>query len=235
MKKHADVYIKKIEDHNDHEVWLVDGVLIRNELNDSFTEYGYHVRFPFIPQNEIWIEKDTNDDEWKYFLENVDFEMKGLAEGKKLEDVAEKADKAERRDRRQSPQMRKIIESHHERKEALEKIRKEKFDEYCNENITVWLINGEFVRTLYFSEYAYGGHDLVYDFVPQNEVWIEDVLEPKERKIILLHELHERSLMSGGKDYEHAHHGAIIVEAYYREHPEELHERLKEELAKNSS
>jgi hypothetical protein len=234
MKKNNHVYIKKIGDHGDHEVWLVDGVIIRNELNDSFTEYGYRARFAFIPSDEIWIEKDTNENEWKYFLENVDFEMKGLAEGKTLDEVAEKADKFEQKSRRSSPEMRKIIESHHERKEALEKIHKRKFDEYCNDHITVWLINGEFVRTLYFSEYAYGGHDLVYDFVPKNEIWIEDVLEEQERKIILLHELHERFLMSQGKNYLRAHHGAIIVEAYHRAHPEELDVRFREEIDKNN-
>ncbi len=234
MEKKNDFYLRKICDHNAFEVWLVDGAMIRRDISEDFVGQGYHTWCHYIPQNEIWIEKDTNEDEWKYFLENIDFEIKGLEEGVSLTEMGKRADSFEQKERRSDPEIQKIIESHHERKEALAKIHKKVLDEYCNDNLTVWLIDGEIVRALYRLEYACGGHDLVYDFIPKNEVWVEEVLDSHERKIILIHELHERVLMSQGKDYLHAHHGATIVESHYRHYPEGIDERLKEEVEKNN-
>jgi hypothetical protein len=235
MKKNNHIYIKKIGEHGDQEVWLVDGAMVRRDLNDDFVESGYHAWYGIIPQNEIWIEKDTNPEEWKYFLENIDAEQKGMAEGMTLEKAAKKADVVEEKDRRREARIQKILKSREERKEALEKIHKRKLLKYGNKNLEVWLVNGEIVRGIYGLEYGFGGHGFVYHFIPKNEVWIEEVLDPKERKIILLHELHERFLMSQeGKDYLSAHHGATIVEMHYRKNPEELDERLKEECDKNN-
>ena len=80
MEKKNDFYLRKICDHNAFEVWLVDGAMIRRDISEDFVGQGYHTWCHYIPQNEIWIEKDTNEDEWKYFLENIDFEIKGLEE-----------------------------------------------------------------------------------------------------------------------------------------------------------
>ncbi|MCX6738487.1 MAG: hypothetical protein NT098_00350 [Candidatus Parcubacteria bacterium] len=234
MKNNEQVYIKKIDDHEGFEVWLVDGSLVRRDLDENFTEYEHHARYKFIPANEIWIEKDTNEEEWKYFLENLDLERKYMEEGLSLEEAVEKANAREQKDRRLSPRIQKILDSHHTRKEALEKIRKEKIEEWCTPFLTVWRIDGSIVRALYMVDYADGGHDLVYDFVPKNEIWIEEVLDENERKFILLHEMHERYLMSQGKDYHHAHEGATIIEAHYRKNPEGLEERMQEELEKNN-
>lgn len=235
MKKHNHIYIKKICDHGVREVWLVDGEMVRRDLNDDFVESGYHAWYHMIPVNEIWIEKDTNEDEWKYFLENIDIEEKGVAEGKTLEESSKKADAAEEKDRRRKNRIQKILTSREERKSALLKIHKRKLEKYSNENLDVWLVDGEIVRGIYGLEYGFGGHGFVYHFVPKNEVWIEEVLDSHERKFILLHELHERILMAReGKDYLHAHHGATIVEMHYRKNPEELDERLIEEVGKNN-
>ncbi|MFA5830574.1 MAG: hypothetical protein WC878_01965 [Candidatus Paceibacterota bacterium] len=235
MKKHNHIYIKKICDHGAREVWLVDGGMVRRDLNDDFVESGYHAWHKMIPQNEIWIEKDTNEDEWKYFLENIDVEEKGVEEGMTLEESSKKADAVEEKDRRRKSRIQKILTSREERKEALLKIHKRKLEKYSNENLDVWLVDGEIVRGIYGLEYGFGGHGFVYHFVPKNEVWIEEVLDPHERKIILLHELHERFLMSQhGKEYLPAHEGATIVEMHYRKNPEGLDERLKEECDKNN-
>jgi len=234
MRNNEHVYIKKIGEHEGLELWLVDGSAVRRDLDENFTEYEHHARYKFIPANEIWIEKETNEDEWKYFLENIDLERKYMAEGLTLGEAVEKADKIEQRERRQSARIQKILDSHHQRKDALIKIHKQKLEKYSNDKVSVWLIDGEIVRALYMVEYSDGGHDLVYDFVPKNEVWIEEVLNPSDRKFIILHELHERFLMSQGKDYAHAHKGATIVEDHYRENPEGLDERIAEELAKNN-
>lgn len=233
MKKNQDVYIKNTGEHDGFSVWLVDGELVRKNIDENFVQYDHHARFRFIPSDEIWIDQETNATERSYFIENILREKKFMSEGMTLEEAVEKADKIEAHERREDPRIKTILKAHNTRKKALEKIRKEKLDEYSSDDIHVYLVYGEFVRDIYLVEYAEGGHDLVYSFIPRGEVWIEEVLHPSERKFIVLHELHERYLMSQGKDYPHAHKGATIIEDHFRENPEGLVERIREELEKN--
>ncbi len=230
-----DIRIKNIGEHDGLSVWLVDGERVRKDIDENFVQYDYHARFRFIPAGEVWIDQETNEDERKYFLENISRERRFMSEGMTLEEAVEKADALEKRERREDPRVKNILHAHHARKLALEKIRKEKLDEYSSDTIRVYLVYGEFVRDIYLVEYAEGGHDLVYSFIPKGEVWIEEVLHPSERKFIVLHELHERFLMSQGKDYPHAHKGATIIEDHFRENPEGLAARIQEELLKNNS
>lgn len=233
MKRNEDVYIKNIGERDGLSVWLVNGEKIRKDIDENFVQYDHHGRFPFIPSNEIWIDRETNEDERKYFLEHVSREREFMGQGMTLEEAVEKADKRETHERHESPRIKNILHAHHARKKALEKIRKEKLEEYSTDSLHVYLVYGEFVRDLYLVGYSEGGHDLVYSFIPRGEVWIEEVLHPSERKFIILHELHERYLMSEGKDYPNAHKGATIIEDHFRENPEGLEERIREELGKN--
>jgi len=234
MKKNEHIYIKKLEDHSGKEVWLVDGAAIRRDLDENFTKYEHHARLSFIPANEIWIEEDTNKDEWPFFLRHLDREVEYMKAGLTYDEAVKKADEEEQEKRYHLPRIQKILSERDARKAALEKIRKHPLPEYSTEKFTVWVVDGEIIRDLYMVGYADGGHDLVYSWVPKGEVWVEEVLPEKERKFIILHELHERGLMHGGKDYEHAHMGATIVEDRFREHPEEdIEARIREEMEKN--
>jgi hypothetical protein len=110
--------------------------------------------------------------------------------------------------------------------------------------IDVWLVNGESVRDKYYIDFTEGGHDLVYHFIPRREVWIDDDLSPKERKFVLLHELHERNLMSKalkkekhrvyGKElsniYAKAHHSSSEIEYFCRHHPKMLEKKILAEI-----
>jgi hypothetical protein len=64
--------------------------------------------------------------------------------------------------------------------------------------ISIWIVDGRLVRSVFDVDFTEGGHDYVYEFVPQNEVWIDNDLEESERPFVLLHELHERNLMAKG-------------------------------------
>jgi len=233
MRENEHLYIKKIGDEDGLEVWLVDGDQVRRDLNENFTEYEHHARWNFIPANEIWIEKETNESEWGFFLENVRRERTYMKNGLSLEEAVEKANALEQIERFHTGRIQKILSASDAKKAALTRIHKAKLSEYSTDKFTVWLIDGEVVRALYMVDYSDGGHDLVYDWVPKSEIWIEEVLSEEGRKFIILHELHERFLMYGGKDYRHAHEGATIIEARYRKNPEGLEERIKEEMEKN--
>jgi hypothetical protein len=69
----------------------------------------------------------------------------------------------------------------------------------------------------------------VYEFIPENEVWIDDDIEEEERAYVLLHELHERNRMANGWPYSKAHAESSELEYHCRHHPDELHGALAQE------
>ena len=78
--------------------------------------------------------------------------------------------------------------------------------------LLIWLIDGRLVRSIFDVDFTEGGHGLVYDFVPKNEIWIDDDLSAKERPFVILHELYERSRMARGLAYNQAHKKASRLE-----------------------
>ena len=95
--------------------------------------------------------------------------------------------------------------------------------------VQVWIVQGRLVRSVFDIDFTAGGHDYVYEFVPANEVWIDDDIAEEERGYVLLHELHERNRMSTGWSYDKAHAESSRLEYHCRHHPDELHEKLAAE------
>jgi len=80
---------------------------------------------------------------------------------------------------------------------------------------TVWLVDGPAVRDLIDIDYTQGGNPLVYGYVPQKEIWLEDKDSAPDLASTLLHELVEAYLMTpelGGLPYDTAHDLASGVE-----------------------
>ena len=103
---------------------------------------------------------------------------------------------------------------------------------YSSNKIKVWVVDGELVRDKYFIDFTEGGHEFVYKFVPKGEVWLDDDLSKRERKFILLHEVHERNLMSKGFKYPEAHHSSSVIEHYCRRRPWKIKKHLRREFEK---
>jgi len=227
------IYVKKINNVGDCAVWLVDGALIRKEVNENFVKCADSSQFGFVPKNEFWIDEDLDPKEYRYFIDRFIYEKGLLDSGENYVKADKKADEFERNERQNSAEVRRISKSNLNKKELLEKIKKEMIKKYSN-SIKLWLVDGNLVRSFFLLDYCEGGHGLVYPFIPKNEIWIEEALSSSERRFIILHELHERYLMSQGKSYKNAHIGATEVEDYYRENPkEDLEARIKEEMKKN--
>lgn len=95
--------------------------------------------------------------------------------------------------------------------------------------LSIWIVDGRLVRSVFDPDFSEGGHEYVYEFVPENELWIDNSLTAAERPYVLLHELHERKLMAQGQDYDTAHDVSSQLEHKLRARPEELHAALAEE------
>jgi hypothetical protein len=99
-------------------------------------------------------------------------------------------------------------------------------DKYSGRGLRVMVVSGQAVRDRCSVDFSLAGHDKVYDFIPSNEVWVEEGLSPHDKKVILVHELWERHLMAGGMAYEEAHERANRIEKSVRDSPEMVDEIL---------
>lgn len=224
---------KQIGKKNKYAIWLVDGASVRKDINENFVECGGNDQYNFIPKDQFWIDGDLDPKEYHYFIDRFMYETDQINSGKCYEEASKKGNIFERKERSNSPEYKKITKNHPDKKNLPDKAKKKIIEKYSGE-VKIWLVDGNLVRDLFLVDYCEGGHDKVYSFIPKNEIWIEQAISPAERKFIILHELHERHLMMGGKSYKNAHKGATEVEDFYRENPnEDLDLRIKEEMKKN--
>jgi hypothetical protein len=74
----------------------------------------------------------------------------------------------------------------------------------------------ESVNDQYSVDFKEGGHWLACNYIPKNEVWLNNEIEPTDRKYILARELFEIGQMSQGIDYDIAHAKASKYEQKLR-------------------
>ncbi len=229
----AKPYLKKLEGVGEFEVWEVDGMFVRNTINREFTNFGQHFRFPFIPKHQFWIDKENSPGELPYYVDHMLTEWHLMDQGENYDTAIEKADRRELRERKKSALMAKVRKElqTHEREIPKEVYLQRLTD---SESPQVWIVNGELVRDMYFIDFTEGGHHFVYDFVPYNEVWLDDDLLPAEREFVLVHELHERYLMFKGWDYNRAHNSSSYIEYRCRRRPKLLAEKITAEMINNT-
>jgi hypothetical protein len=223
-------YLKKLDKIGPITVWIVDGQQVRKSRDEEFTNFGQHYRFGFIPKNEFWIDREFGPGEQQFFIDHLLVEHRLMASGMSYNRALQRADVIERKERRKTELIKEIASL--SRPSVVESIHKLLLKKYSRQ-VKVWVVKGELVRGLFFIDFTEGGHDRVYHFVPENEVWLDDDLGPRERRYVLLHELHERYLMSQGWTYGRAHREASKVEYYCRSHPGDLEASLRREMRRN--
>jgi hypothetical protein len=220
-------YLKKIDERGNLQIWIVDGSYVRTHIDEEFTNFGQHYSFSYIPENELWIEQETKNDERRFFIDHLLVEHRLMSQGVSYNKALEEADKMERRERRRAGDVGRL--THRGKQLPDGKEVHQRLWKKLENGVSVWIINGRLVRSVFDIDFTEGGHDYVYEFVPENEVWIDDAIEEKERGYVLLHELHERNRMASGWSYNKAHAESSRVEYRCRHHPDELHEALAAE------
>jgi hypothetical protein len=220
-------YIKEIDLRGDVVIWAVDGAYVRGHIDEEFTNFGQHFRYKYIPENEFWIDLGTKSDEWKFFIDHLLVEHRLMAQGASYKTAIVAADKEERKERRRAGDVKKITDRGQKLPEGKD-VHVRLWKKLKN-GVSVWIVSGRLVRSVFDIDFTAGGHDYVYEFVPQNEVWIDDDIEEAERGYVLLHELHERNRMASGWDYDKSHAEASHLENRMRHRPDELHNALYNE------
>ena len=220
-------YLQKDATRGDYQVWIVDGAYIRGRLDEEFTNFGQHYRYPYIPEKEFWIDQEAGHDERAFFIEHLLVEHALMAKGASYGEALTQADRVERKERRRAGDVRKVTHQGQTLPDA--KVVHERLWKKLENGVSVWIVNGRLVRSAFDIDFTAGGHDHVYEFVPENEVWIDDAIEEQERGVVLLHELHERNRMAAGWPYSKAHFESSHLEFRCRHHPDELHDALSAE------
>jgi hypothetical protein len=220
-------YIRQLDERGDMKVWVVDGSYIRGHIDEEFTNFGQHYRFPFIPLNELWLDDATETDEQQFFIDHLLVENRLMAKGVSYEKAIVAGDQAERKERRRAGDVARL--THHGQKLPDGHDVHKRLWKRLENSVAVWIVSGRMVRSVFDIDFTEGGHDYVYEFVPEKEVWIDDdILEP-ERPYVLVHELHERNRMALGWPYSKAHAESSRVEYRCRHHPDDLHDALAAE------
>ncbi len=178
---------------------LVDGFKIRNTLDDDFgivetrSDRIAH-EFPrfWIPEGEVWVDHRYADE--KEFLA----EMNDFTFPTKEHTYEERRELAKTKfctlDKQTDVTVRSELLGH----------------------LTLRFVDGAMVRRCHDPEFILGGHDLVYDYIPAKEIWLDNKMDPKEVPYILEHEAVERRLMAEGKPYHIAHEYATITDKEMR-------------------
>jgi hypothetical protein len=213
-----------VDERGDLLIWIVDGTYVRSHIDEEFSNFGQHYRYAYIPINELWIDREAEHDERQFFIDHLLVEHRLMADGMPYEKALPKADQAERKERRRTGDI--SLMTHHGQALPDGKDVHEWLWKKLANGISVWIVNGRLVRSVFDIDFTEGGHDYVYEFVPKNEIWIDDAIFEIERGYVLLHELHERNHMAKGWSYSKAHTESSRLEFRCRHHPDELHGKL---------
>jgi len=205
----------KVLAHADYTVYAVNGLAVRNvaEPDEEFGNFATHDEFPnLIPRGEIWISEKLAASEGVFFIANA------------LTRLARRAAGATEKAYDEGLEIEQILRERvtgiafrngrpHER--VPEEIYLEEYITLPDPKgrVVVWRVNGKLVRSYYKTDYTEGGHGYVYDWVPKEEIWIEDGVDIREVPFIIAHEYLERRLMRDHEmEYDPAHEVASKVE-----------------------
>lgn len=224
MKDVSQYHRHLVDKYGELEVWEVDGENIRQHLDIEFPNFAMWPDFSYIPKNELWLDVEKNPDERQFFIDHMLAQWIVLRSGGTNDEALNKAYRVERSERRKAGDKSKVFDgSNHPHPET---VHVKKLGQTTT-GLDIWIINGRLVRSSFFIDFMDGGHHLIYPWIPANEVWIDDDLVKQEIPFVLLHELHERALMTKGFSYNKAHPEASKIELFCHHHQSKLSEELE--------
>jgi len=198
------MYKKYIGKIYDKEVYIVDGSELRKKkqfadfLDSAMHGTQWRQTLAGVPENEIWIADEIDDDEKKAEIAGFWKYLKLLNKGTDPESAYKLSRSSENRVREKyNTFTRDDIEI-----KTLATIK----------GITIKLVNGKAVRNLIHTDFVQGGHDKFYKYIPEKTIWIDNTLNKNEYVPVIMHEYVERFLMKSGHSYNVAHEIATKIE-----------------------
>jgi hypothetical protein len=205
-----------IATHDDYDFYAVNAYAVRDlaQPDEEFGSFATQDDFrDLIPRGEVWLDEHTIQKEGLFFIANALTQLKEQARG-----VPE--DKAYTEGIHIEQMLRERLNHRKFRggrpqKRVPEEVYVRRYATLPDKDgtVTVWVVDGNIVRSLYKTDYTEGGHGYVYPWVPRDEIWIEESLDRRELPYIVAHEYLEHRLMRDAKlDYDTAHEICSRVE-----------------------
>jgi hypothetical protein len=91
-------------------IWLVDGKMVRDELDIDYTEGGHGYVYNYIPKTEIWIDNDVVPEERPYILLHEMYERNLMRRGMVYDEAHKRATRIEHEARQKPNLLRKYLE-----------------------------------------------------------------------------------------------------------------------------
>jgi hypothetical protein len=203
-------YLAHLGRHERLDAHLVDGEWIRNHLDIDFTNGAHHLTRPYIPREEIWVDREApGAGELEFLVRHQVRQRELMLRGVSYLRALARCNRVERRERRAA--WRRPLPSG---PGARHRVRRKQLGSDVRSE--VWLVDGRGVRDLFDPNFTEGGHHLRYRFIPTREIWIDDALVVTEREFVIAHEAHELELMRDGMGYDAAHERALVLERRLR-------------------
>lgn len=201
---------------NDHRICTVDAYGLRESSPEAeeFTLLGTRPEFPgVVPGGEVWVSRRHFPREGVFLIAHALADLGARRRGLSEEAADQAGLDAERRIRedltgeefRDGKPHRQVPDKLYDRLYAT--------IPDPEGPVKAWLIDGFYARCWYKTDYAEGGHYVVYPWVPTREIWLERDTDPRELPYILAHEYLElRMMRDGGLEYDEAHEIASGIE-----------------------
>lgn len=201
------------------EIYIVDGQLVRREIFPDFIFGGNEQRYPFVPLNEIWIDDAISAKEYTSTLQHEikemrlmrDFQMtytqahdsslllevklrnefynECIAHEKSLPEVSP-TDTDSLKQIASLPDKIKLKNIYLQKRETI------------NNKYTVWLVDGDRIRREIFPDFGFDGNWYDYNFIPENEIWIDGNISCSEYIYSLTAGKHSIEMLEAGEDYD---------------------------------
>jgi len=217
----AGVYKVFMGKNDSLEIYIVDGDLVRREIYSDFIFGGNEQRYLFVPHNEIWIDNAIPNREYTTTLKHEinemtlmrdkgmsyldahnsslmlevelrnQFRKEALEHEKNLLEVSP-TDTDSIKQISSLPDKIKLKDVYLEKKESKEN------------SYSIWLVDGDKIRREIYPDFGFDGDCNDYNFIPENEIWIDGNISCDQYIYLLAEEKSSIELLNSGTEYNEA-------------------------------
>ena len=213
-----------------YEIYTVDEDAIRNIslCSEEFTNWGIHedIRLSnLIPEDEVWVSEEYNENEREKYIETAITVSRSVKSGMSFNDAYNNAIEKEREERELENQTNcdNVPDKVYVRSLGDIVIDEDEF------TLSGFLVDGDFVRDHFKTDFVEGAHGYVFPWIPKDEVWIESNLKEEDVRFVMFHEVFELLMMRDfNMPYERAHDMAALEEFKLRNKKGEIDEIITE-------
>jgi hypothetical protein len=101
-----------------------------------------------------------------------------------------------------------------------------------NDDFAIWLVDGASLRKNVNENFVEYGDNNLFDFIPKNQLWIDQDLDPKEYHYFIERFVYENELLSSGVSYVIAEKISDVFEKKERQNSQEIKKAIKNGHAK---